>query len=439
MLFASKLVMNRPAHTIIRDTSAQDIVRAPRKNLTRHWKPAAAVLLALVLGLLAYGVLSRWLSSDVSISSQRIRTALVERGPLVRDVNVQGRIVAATSPTLYSPASGAVTLAVQAGDEVKIGQVLAQLASPEVQSEFEQESSGLAASQAEYARQRIQARKDQVRSQQVIDLAEVQLTAARREMRRAEESIRIQAISQIDFERFRDELATAEVAFRHAKQDAELEKESQEFELRTKELALERQQLLVDNLKRRVDELTIVSPVAGIVGNVAVDQKAVVSANQPLITVVDLGAYEVEVRIPEAYADDLGIGMAAEVQYNNVTYSGELTSLSPEVINSEVVGRIRFSELSPPGLRQNQRVTARVVMDQLEDVLTLQRGSFTDSGGGRVAFVMGEDGLAHKRMITLGVRSVNRVEIVDGLAEGEEVVISSIAEFEDKDIIRVVE
>ena len=431
--------MNRPAHTVIRDTSAQDIVRLPPNRARKYWKPIAGGVAALLLVILAWSILSRWLASDVSISSQRIRTALVERGSRVRDVNVQGRIVAATSPTLYSPASGTVTLSVQAGDAVKVGQTLAQLASPEVQSEFDQEASGLAASQAEFARQQIQARKDQVRDQQVIDLAQVQLTAAQREMRRAEESIRIKAISQIDYERFRDELATAEVAFRHAKQDAELEKDSQEFELRTKQLALERQQLVVDNLKRRVDELTIVSPVAGIVGNVAVDQKAVVNANQPLITVVDLGAYEVEVRIPEAYADDLGIGMSAEVQYNNVSYLGSLTSLSPEVINSEVVGRIRFSEASPPGLRQNQRVTARVVMDQLENVLTLQRGAFTDSGGGRVAFVMGEDGLAHKRMITLGVRSVNRVEIVDGLQEGEEVVISSIAEFEDKDVIRVVQ
>lgn len=150
--------MNRPAHTIIRDTSAQDIVRAPRKNFMRHWKPAAGAVIALVLAVVGYSVLSRWLASDVSISSQRIRTALVERGSLVRDVNVQGRIVAATSPTLYSPASGTVTLSVQAGDQVKIRQVLAQLISPEVQSEFEQESSGLAASQAEYARQRIQAR-----------------------------------------------------------------------------------------------------------------------------------------------------------------------------------------------------------------------------------------------------------------------------------------
>jgi HlyD family secretion protein len=112
--------------------------------------------------------------------------------------------------------------------------------------------------------------------------------------------------------------------------------------------------------------------------------------------------------------------------------------LSPEVVNSEVVGRIRFVGDSPPGLRQNQRVTARVVIDQLDNVLTLQRGSFTDTGGGHIAFVMGPDGMARKRSITLGVRSVNRVEIVDGLQEGEEVVISSIAEFQDKDVVRIV-
>lgn len=437
--FASMVAMNTAKLTTIRDTSAQDIVRAPRAAYLRFWKAGVGAIALLIAAVLLFFTFSKWFSSDASISSERIRTARVERGTLIRDVNVQGRIVAAVSPTLYSPAAGTVTFAVQAGDTVILDQVLATLVSPEVQSEFEQESSGLAASQAEFERQKIQVRKDQVRSQQIIDLAQVKLTAAQREMRRAEESIRIQAISQIDYERYHDDLATAEVEFRHGKQDAELEKDSQEFELRTKQLAVEQQQLLVDNLKRRVDELTIRSPVAGIVGNVLVDQKAVVNANQPLITVVDLGAFEVEVRIPEAYADDLGIGMGAEVQYNAVTYAGELTSLSPEVVNSEVVGRIRFVGTSPPGLRQNQRVTSRVVMDQLDNVLTLQRGSFTDSGGGRIAFVKGEDGMARKRNITLGVRSVSQVEIIDGLAEGEEVVISSIAEFQDKDVIRLVD
>jgi HlyD family secretion protein len=298
MFLASTQAMNSIGHKVIRDTSAQDVARIPRKARVKLWQAGMAGGLALLLVVLAVSAFSRWLSTDASVSADRIRTAVVTRGQLVRDVNVPGRIVAAVSPTLYSPAAGSVTFEVQAGDAVQRGQVLATLTSPEVHSEFEQESSGLASSQADYERQIIQARKDQVRSQQTIDIAQVRLTAAEREMRRAEESIRIQAISKIDYERYRDELATAEVEFRHARQDADLEKESQEFELRTKQLAVERQRLLVDNLKRRVDELTIRSSVAGIVGNIAVDQKAVVSANQPLITIVDLGVFEVEVKIP---------------------------------------------------------------------------------------------------------------------------------------------
>jgi HlyD family secretion protein len=425
--------------TAIRDTSAQDIVRQARRSPMKLWVLGGSFLALLVVVILLWTTLSTWMGADASVSADRIRTAQVQRGDLLRDVNVQGRIVAAVSPTLYSPANGTVTLQVQPGNPVETGQVLAVLDSPEVQSEFEQQSSALAGIQAELDRQKIQARKDQVKSQQTIDLAQVRLTAARREMRRAEESIQIQAISEIDYERYRDDLSTAEVEFEHARQDAELEKDSLEFEIRTQQLAVEGQQLLVDNLRRRVDELTILSPVNGIVGNVAVDQKAVVAPNQPLITVVDLTAFEVEARIPESYADDMGIGMNAEVQYNGVSYPGELTSLSPEVINSEVTGRIRFTNKSPPGLRQNQRVTARVVMDHLEGVLKLQRGSFTDSGGGRIAFVIGDDGLARKRAIVLGARSVGEVEVISGLQAGETVVISSISEFQDRDVIQVVD
>jgi HlyD family secretion protein len=425
--------------TAIRDTSAQDIVRQARRSPMKLWVLGGSFLALLVVVILLWTTLSTWMGADASVSADRIRTAQVQRGDLLRDVNVQGRIVAAVSPTLYSPANGTVTLQVQPGNPVETGQVLAVLDSPEVQSEFEQQSSALAGIQAELDRQKIQARKDQVKSQQTIDLAQVRLTAARREMRRAEESIQIQAISEIDYERYRDDLSTAEVEFEHARQDAELEKDSLEFEIRTQQLAVEGQQLLVDNLRRRVDELTILSPVNGIVGNVAVDQKAVVAPNQPLITVVDLTAFEVEARIPESYADDMGIGMNAEVQYNGVSYPGELTSLSPEVINSEVTGRIRFTNKSPPGLRQNQRVTARVVMDHLEGVLKLQRGSFTDSGGGRIAFVIGDDGLARKRAIVLGARSVGEVEVISGLQAGETVMISSISEFQDRDVIQVVD
>jgi HlyD family secretion protein len=421
----------------IRDTSAQDVLLV--KNSRGKWlKWAIPLTIVAVLAALLGPVLSTWLSAEASVTADRIRTAIVARGDLVRDLSVQGRVVAAVSPTLYNPATGTVTLKVLPGDSVTLGQILATVDSPEVRSEYMQELSTLDTLNAELAREKIQARKAQVTSKQTIDLARVKLTATEREMRRAEESFSTHSISEIDFERARDELATARVEYDHAVQDSQLEVESLEFETTTRQLAVERQQLVVDELDRRVDDLSIRSPVIGIVGNVAVNQKAVVNQNSPLITVVDLSAFEVEVRIPESYADDLGIGLAGDVQYNGESYRGELVSLSPEVVNNEVVGRIRFAGDSPPGLRQNQRVTVRVMMDELIDVLKLQRGAFTDSGGGRYAFVLTGDGLAVRREVRLGARSAAEVEIITGLQVGENVIISSIAEFENYDTIQVV-
>ena len=421
----------------IRDTSGQDI-RLERKNRLRHLKWAGPLLVLAAATAFFTPVLSTWMSAGASVQADRIRTALVARGDLERDLSVQGRVVAAVSPTLYSPATGTVTLEIVPGDTVAVGQLLAQVDSPEVRAEYLQELSTLDRLNAEFEREKIQARKARVKSQQTIELARVKLTAAERELRRAEESMQINAISEVDYERAKDELSRAKVEHAHAVQDSQLEAESLEFETTTRKLAVDRHRLIVNELERRVDELSIHSPVSGIVGNVAVAQKALVNENAPLATVVDLSAFEVEVRIPEAYADDLGIGLAGDVQYNAEEYRGELVSLSPEVVNSEVVGRIRFANDAPPGLRQNQRVTVRMMMDEVSGVLKLQRGSFTDSSGGRLAFVLGEDGLAQRREIRLGARSAAEVEVLSGLHEGERVIISSIAEFTDYETIQVV-
>ena len=422
----------------LRDTSAQDVTLERRAGLRwlKWLLPAAALAVLVVLAALA---LATWLSAEASVSAERIRTALVTRGDLLRDLNVQGRVVAAVSPTLYSPATGTVTLEVQPGDPVSVGQVLAVIDSPGVRSEFLQEQATLDRLRAELEREKIQARKAQVKSRQTIDLAQVELTAAEREMRRAENSISNNAISEVDYERARDELSRARVSHSHAVQDSELENESLEFETATRELAVDRQTRVVQELQRRVDELSIRSPVTGVVGNVEMAQKALVSENAPLITVVDLSAFEVEVRIPEAYADDLGLGLTADVQYGPDSHTGELVSLSPEVVDNEVVGRIRFVGAPPSGMRQNQRVTVRLLMDEVRGVLKLQRGSFADSKGGRVAFVVGDDGIAQRRDIRLGARSVGEVEVMSGLAEGDRVIISSIAEFEDYERIQIVD
>ena len=369
---------------------------------------------------------------------ERVRVATVTRGDLVRDISIQGRVVAAVSPTLYATASGAITLNVEAGEQVLAGQVVATVDSPELTSLWQQASSTFEQRQMELERQRIESRQQALEKRKAADLADVALVAARREKRRADQANEKGVIPRIDYEKAQDDLRNAELAHQHAVADAELFEERLAFELRASEFDVNRQKLLVDDLQRQVDDLSIKSPVNGIVGDLLVDQKAAVTRDTPVMAVVDLSRFEVEAGVPEGYADDLSVGMQSVVSVGGSNYTAQIVAVSPEIVDNEVKIRLRFAGGEQPlNLRQNQRLQARILLARHDDVLLVQRGQFLDSGAGRVAYVIGEDGLATRRAIETGARSLGAVEIVSGLDAGEQIVISNLDPFRSAERVRL--
>jgi HlyD family secretion protein len=426
----------------IADTSGQDTAVAKASNNKTLWWCAGTAILILTAYTLLAPTISNWSNSDTSISAQRVRLATVSQGNFVRDLSVQGRVVAAVSHKLYSPAPGTISFQVDAGDSVLKDQVLATIDSPELTHELKQEQSGLQRLQLELDRQKIQSKKQALFNQKAVDLAKVSLTAADREKRRADRAFSTQSISQIDFEKAQDDLENAKLVFQHSVRDAQLNIESLEFEVRTKQLLVERQTLLVKELSRKVEELTMRSPVNGIVGNLAVEQKNQVAKNQSILSVVDLSEFELEVDIPESYADDLAIGMAAQIQLNGETYSAKLVTISPEIENNQVTGRVRFATTKdsdiaqPKGLRQNQRLTTRILMENKQNVLMVQRGQFLESGNGRVAYIV-KDNIAQRTAINTGARSLSSVEVLAGLAAGDTIIISGTDQFEGAESVLI--
>jgi HlyD family secretion protein len=392
----------------------------------------------LLVAWLAAPWLERWANATISVPAERVRIATVTRGDLIRDIAVQGRVVAAVSPTLYATESGTITLMVVAGEQVLEGQVVATVNSPELASRLEQARSTLEQRQMELERQRIESRQQALEKRKSADLADVALVAANREKRRADLANEKGVIPRIDYEKAQDDLRNAELAHEHAVADATLFEERLAFELRASEFDVNRQRLLVEDLQRQVDDLAIKSPVSGIVGDLLVDQKAAVSRDVPVMAVVDLSRFEVEAGVPEGYADDLVVGMQAEISVGGSNYRGQLVAVSPEIVDNEVKARIRFTgEDQPVNLRQNQRLQARVLLAEHDDVLMVQRGQFLDSGAGRIAYVVGEDGLATRRPIEVGARSLGAVEIVSGLDAGEQIVISNLDPFRSAERVRL--
>jgi HlyD family secretion protein len=411
----------------IRDTSAQDVAldpapRARKRRLTLLGLAATGVIVLIALAMLV----RTWASTTLVIPRERVRIATVTRGAFVRDVAAQGTVVVADSPTLFSSGVGTVTFLVKAGDAVQEGQVLATVDSPSLRNEYAREQAALDGLLVAFDRSSIDARRQMLEEKQATDLASTHIRASERELERQQAAWDQGVIPKRDLDRAQDERDDARLTYEHAVANAKLQEESLNFELKTKRVEIERQKLAVKELQRRVDALTVKSPVKGMVGSLAVNQKSAVAENAALLTVVDLSALEVEFRVAETYAGDLTPDMKADIEYGGRKYPGLVTSISPEVQNSEVKGRLRFADNLPAGVRQNQRVNVRIVLDQRPDTLKVERGGFTDAGN--YAYVVTGD-RALKRDITLGAMSMGEVEIVSGLKEGESIIVSGVEDF----------
>ncbi len=415
----------------MRSTAGQDRTvetsAASRWGKRAWWAAGALVIVFLLAGA---WLMRGWATSDATVSLEGLRVATVARGEFVSDVAAQATVVAAVSPVLYAPAAGTATLAVKAGDTVRKGDTVANVDSPALRNEFDREQATLESLTVDLKRQEIEVRRKILQSQQAADMAGVAIRAADREFARAQGAWDKHVISERDYQRAKDELDEARLTHHHALETAALEKEGLEFELQTRRLQRERQQLLVEDLERRVGELAIQSPVDGMVGNVTVTQKAAVQQDAPLLSVVDLSALEIEFRVAESFAGAIGLRMPAEISYLGKTYPGEVTAISPEVRQGEVTGRVRFKDEPPAGLRQNQRVSVRILMDRRNGVLKVERGGFYEAGGGKVAYVVHGD-VAERVAIDTGAASIREVEITRGLAEGDRIVVSDTDPFKN--------
>ncbi|MGE6381965.1 efflux RND transporter periplasmic adaptor subunit [Shewanella baltica] len=419
---------------MIKDTSGQDTVLVP--STTKRLKlPLLIGGCALLVSALVWASLGTD-SVSKSLSRSDITTATLFVGTLTRDVATTGKIVAANAPILYSTEEGTVTLLSNPGDSVNKGDVVAKLDSPRLSNQLEQAKSILAGMQSALERAKLDARRGQLQVNQTLDMAAVDLEAANRERRRGELLIKNKLISEIDYEKGKDELHKAKLKFAHAEQEVALTKDTLTFEVKNKALEVERQTLAVHELERQVEALNIKAPVGGIIGNWITEQKTRLSANQPILTVVDLSAYEAELAVPESYADDLGLGMEVELSFGSVKLMGKLSSISPEVRNREVTARVQFVQDNSLKLRQNQRISARVLLEHRPDVLMVKRGAFMTSGGGDVVYQI-EGDLASRRAIKLGSTSLSQVEVLDGGKAGDEWVISSVEPFNHAEQVRI--
>jgi HlyD family secretion protein len=413
---------------MLRDTSGQDRV-IERASLWKRHRTLLAIVLAAVLGLgVLLTLLLRYAGTGASVDRSRLSIATVERGSFIRDIAADGQVVAAVSPTLYANALGTVTLKAHAGDTVSKGQVLAVIDSPDLTAKLSQEEATSVGLRIDWQRATLDAEQKLLQLRDAFDQAQVDQKTSQRELERSRKAYELGSYTELQTLKAQDSLEKAQFAFQQAKMNYATQPKQNRFDIDSKKALFDRQQYLVADLRRQVDGLNVRSPVDGQVGQVQVADRASVAKDAPLLTVVDLSALEVEIKVTESLARDLRPGMSADLEGGGHHWQGSVSGVSPEVVGGQVTARLRFGTEKPAGLRQSQRLSVRILIDRRDNVLMVDRGAFVDQEGGGYAYVV-HDNVAERHPVRLGAASIAKVEILDGLAVGDQIVISGTDAF----------
>ena len=413
---------------MLRDTAGQDRVI----EHSSPWKRHRTILLAGLAAVIALGVLIaymvRYSGAGASVDRSRLSIATVERGSFVRDIASDGQIVAAVSPTLYAAALGTVTLKVHAGDTVSKGQVMAVIDSPDLTAKLSQEEASAVGLRIDWQRATLDAERTLSQLKDAFEQAQVDQKTAQRELDRSRKAYELGSYTELQALKAQDALEKAQFGYTQAKLNYESQPKQNRFDVDSKKALYDRQELLVADLRRQVDGLNVRSPVDGQVGQVEVADRASVPKDSPLLTVIDLSALEVEIKVIESFARDLRPGMTADLEGGGGHFKAVVSGVSPEVIAGQVTARLRFVGDKPSGLRQSQRMSVRIFIDRRENVLMVDRGSFMDQDGGGFAYLV-HGNFAERHPVRLGAASVTKVEILDGLGAGDQVVVSGTDAF----------
>jgi HlyD family secretion protein len=220
---------------------------------------------------------------------------------------------------------------------------------------------------------------------------------------------------------------------------AELEFQQLETSIRNTQQSLQNQlegvatelKILQDERAEAKHQLDLASTKAerdGVLTWAVSEEGATIRQGEVIAKIADLNAFRVDATVSEIHATRVVVGLPVKVKVNEDYLAGTVASILPTIENGIISLQVSLVDKSSSLLRSNLRVDVFIITAQKENALRLKKGPFVNGEGEHEVFVI-RDGVAYKTPVRIGLASFDQYEVVDGLAEGDEVIISDTRDF----------
>ena len=411
-----------------RELDSSELRRRSRSKAIR-WMGGLVALLLLIVGL------PRLFRPGVE--RDRIRLATVERGPLEASITASGQVLPAFEKVLSSPTEARVEQILHtAGALIEEGDEILRLDTSASQLALDRLEQQLAEKTNEEEQLQLDLKSDLVELASQIDSARLDLEILQH---RANQNRRLFDEGLISESRLQE----AEVEAKKSAIDLERLEESQRSARRSTQKKLEsialKTQILRkerDEAKRQLELATIRSDRAGVLTWVVQEEGATVQRGDVLARIADLGTFRVEATTSDLHASRIGPAQTVKVLIDQEELPGKISQVYPTIEEGSVKFVVTLEDDSDSRLINNLRVDVLVVTGSKDDVLRVRRGPFAQGGGSQEVFVV-EGDQALRQTVRIGLTGFRYYEIADGLAEGDQIIISDMEEHLHRERLRL--
>lgn len=403
-----------------------------RTRLLRRVGIVVTVIVAAIAGLFGLrGLITPTLEAD------RIRTAVATEGPLEVTVTASGTVVPMYEEVISSPiASKVVRILKQPGEPVRRGEPILELDVSGPRLALGNLEEQIALKQNERVTKEIELNRSLIDTRGRQELKRIDREAFQARLDRLERLYEDGLAADDEVLEARLDIRRADVELQQLEESVANQQQSMQADL--KRIELETAILIKqrDEQQRLLDLATATSQRDGILTYTLDKEGTSVGQGDVLARVADLTRFQVQATLSDVYSQQLAAGQPVRVDVGGETLTGTLATIRPTVEGGALTVIMRLDDPEYAGLRANQRVDAYVITASRERAVQISQGPFVNGSGPQDVFVV-RDRRAYRVPVEVGLESYDRVEIVSGLAPGDEVIISDMRSYLHMDEVAI--
>jgi multidrug efflux pump subunit AcrA (membrane-fusion protein) len=245
-------------------------------------------------------------------------------------------------------------------------------------------------------------------------------------------------ISRMDLQRSEDRAEELAARLRVEEQRLRFLAQSMQQQLAAQQSQIDRLRGLASFQDGYVQSMRVMAGTDGVLRELPLQEGQWVTPGSPLAVIVRPGRLKAELRIPETQARDLVVGQPARIDTRNGIVNGRVARIDPAVQDGSVKVDVTLEGELPKGARPDLSVDGVIEIERIPDVLHIDRPAYGQAGGTLGMFKVEQDGRTAARTdVRLGRSSVNTVEVLSGLREGDIVSLSDMTAWDKAQRVRL--